>query len=36
LLATAPENLRNPSMANAYLAMAACLGSEAALKYYDP
>lgn len=36
VLATAPGNLRNPGMANAYLAMAASLGSDEALKYYDP
>ena len=36
LLATAPESSRNPGLANAYLAMAASLGSEEALKYYDP
>lgn len=36
LLATAPGSMRNPRLANAYLAMAASLGSHEALKYYDP
>lgn len=36
LLATAPGSMRNPRLANAYLAMAASLGSQEALKYYDP
>lgn len=36
MLATAPGSLRNPGMANAYLALAASLGSDEALKYYDP
>lgn len=36
LLATAPGSLRNPQMANAYLAMAASMGSSEAHKYYDP
>ena len=36
LLATAPVRQRNQSLANAYLALAASLGSQDALKYYDP
>ena len=36
VLATAPGGLRNPLLANAYLAMAASLGSDEALQYYDP
>ena len=36
VLATAPGNMRNPGMANAYLAMAASLGNDEALQYYDP
>lgn len=36
LLATAPAGQRNQRLANAYLALAASLGSQDALKYYDP
>lgn len=36
VLATAPRDLRNPRLANAYLALAARLGSQQALGYYDP
>lgn len=36
VLATAPRTLRNPAMANAYLALAARLGNHEALRYYDP
>lgn len=36
LLKTAPGSLRNPDMANAYLAMAATLGNAEAHKLYDP
>ncbi|MBL8428577.1 MAG: transglycosylase SLT domain-containing protein [Dechloromonas sp.] len=36
VLATAPGNMRNPGLANAYLSMAASLGNDEALKYYDP
>ena len=36
VLATAPRTLRNPALANAYLALAARLGNHEALRYYDP
>ena len=36
VLATAPDSSRNPALANAYLAMAASMGNEEALKFYDP
>lgn len=36
LLATAPAGQRNQRLANAYLALAASLGSQDALKYHDP
>lgn len=36
LLATAPTGQRNQRLANAYLALAISLGSQDALKYYDP
>jgi soluble lytic murein transglycosylase-like protein len=36
VLATGKGDLRNPRLANAYLALAARLGSQQALKYYDP
>ena len=36
VLATAPRSLRNRPLANTYLALAARLGKEQALEYYDP
>lgn len=36
LLATAPQAQRDQRLANAYLALAASLGSHEAVKYYDP
>lgn len=36
LLATAPTGQRNQRLANAYLALAASLGNQHALAYYDP
>lgn len=36
LLATAPRAMRNRRLANTYLALAARLGKEQALEYYDP
>jgi hypothetical protein len=36
VLATGPRAVRNPAVANAYLALAARLGSHEALRYYDP
>ena len=35
VLATAPGDLRNPQLANSYLALAARLGNAAAMRYYD-
>lgn len=35
ILATGPRHLRNPPLANAYLALAARLGNHAAFDYYD-
>ena len=36
IFATGPRQLRNPALANAYLALAVRLGNQEALKYYDP
>ncbi len=36
VLATGPRALRNPGLANAYLALAIRLGKPQALAYYDP
>ncbi|MBL8394319.1 MAG: lytic transglycosylase domain-containing protein [Candidatus Accumulibacter sp.] len=36
ILASGPHGLRNPRLANAYLALAARLGNQQALQYYDP
>lgn len=36
ILASGPRNLRNPALANTYLALATRLGSRRALDYYDP
>ncbi|MCM8593880.1 hypothetical protein [Accumulibacter sp.] len=36
ILARGPRELRNPALANTYLALAARLGSQRALDYYDP
>jgi len=36
IFASGPRQLRNPALANAYLALAVRLGNREALKYYDP
>ncbi|EXI77314.1 MAG: hypothetical protein AW10_03866 [Candidatus Accumulibacter appositus] len=36
VLATAPRALRNPGLANSYLALAIRLGKRQAIAYYDP